>query len=145
MAKLLEKSLLGADYARQSFRATPPAGTTLDEMLAPEYWAHVAQKVNPHDLIEVVPEDGAFFARLFVVSTQKLSMKVAKLEYVEFSTTAIAETAKVKDEFECKWSGPAAKWRVHRKADNSLATTDSFASREDAETWLGINIKSLAA
>ena len=145
MAKLLEKSLVQAEFARQLFRVTPPVGTNLDDMLEPSYWANVAMKFNPHDLIEVVPEDGAFYARLFVLSVQKLSLKVEKLEYVEFNTSSKAESGKVLEQFESKWGGASAKWRIHRKSDNAPVSSDSFQSKEDAEDWLGKNIKTLAA
>lgn len=145
MAKLLERNLMQAEYARQSFRAVPPSGTKIEDMLDPQYWAHVSSRFNPHDIIEVVPEDGAYFARLFVVNTGHLTMKVDVLEYKEFGTTAKAEEAKVIEGFEVKWGGANGKWRVHRKTDNAVVSASPYEAREDAEQWLQDNIKTLAA
>jgi len=144
MAKLSEKNLHSADYVRQCFRVAPPAGTVFDEMLDPHYWAHVARRITPHDIIEVVPEDGSFFARLFVINSDKLWVKVAKIEYVDFAEVA-EKKADPSEKFEVKFGGPSAKWRVHNKSDNSLVSTDSFQSRPEAEKWIEQHVKLMAA
>jgi hypothetical protein len=142
MAKLLEKNLMGADFARQSFRATPPAGTKIDEMLEPEYWAHVARKFTPYDIVEVVPEDGAFYARLFVASTGKLWAKMIKLECVELTAK---KPAAMVDKYEPKYGGPSAKWRAVHKSDGSLVASDSFQTREEVEIYIEKLNKEMAA
>ncbi len=144
MAKLMERNLHSADFARQCFRVTPPAGTTIDEMLEPDYWAHVARRITPHDIVEVVPEDGAFYARLFVVNSEKLWVKMAKLEYVEFGEIATVKTPAT-EKFEAKFGGANVKWRVHNKSDNSLAAQDSFQTRTEAEKWIEQHAKQMAA
>lgn len=143
MAKLQDRALLPAEFARQSWRVTPPSGVGIDEVLEPDYWANVASKLTPHDVVEVVPEDGAFYARLFVVSTGKLSAKMQKLEHVTFSGSQKKATKAAIGEYEVKFSGPSAKWRVHKEKDGALVTTDSFQTREEAEAWLEKNIKDL--
>lgn len=142
MAKLLEKNLMGAEFARQSFRVTPPSGTTIEQMLEPEYWAHVAGKFTPYDILEVVPEDGAFYARLLVLNTAKLWAKMHKLEYVELSLVKKVVAA---DKYEAKFFGPGAKWRAINKSDGSLVSNDSFQTREDAELYIEKVSKELAA
>ena len=142
MAKLLEKNLMGAEFARQSFRATPPAGTKIEEMLVPEYWAHVARKLSPYDTIEVVPEDGSFYARLFVVNSAKLWAKMHKLEYVEL---AVQNKAVSTDKYEAKFFGPTVKWRVANKESGDLLSQDSFQTRDEAEAYIEKHNKQMAA
>lgn len=143
MPKLLEKSILSAEFARQMFRVTPPAGTKIEEMLENDYWAHVAKKLNPHDILEVVPEDGAFYARLIVVNCAKLWAKMQKLEYVELgSKKAEGGTS---DAFEAKFAGPMAKWRAVKKSDGSLLSPDSFSTRDEAEQYIEKYSKEMAA
>lgn len=142
MAKLLEKNLMGAEFARQSFRVTPPSGTTIEQMMEPEYWAHVASKFTPYDTLEVVPEDGVFYARLLVLNTAKLWAKMHKLEYVELFP---AKKVAAEDKYEAKFFGPSAKWRAINKADGSLLAKDSFQTREDAEAYIEKTSKELAA
>lgn len=142
MAKLLEKNLMGAEFARQSFRAIPPAGTKLEEMLEPEYWAHVARKFTPYDIVEIVPEDGEFYARLFVTSTGKLWAKMVKLEYVELTAK---KPVVVVDKYEAKYGGPSAKWRAVHKSDGSLVANESFQTREEVDMYIEKLNKELAA
>lgn len=144
MAKILEKSFSQADYARQSFVARPAAGTPISDVMSNDYWSHVARKINPHDIIEVVPEDGAYYAKLLVLGRGNLWVKVYQLEYVEIE----ANTEKVGEsdikKFDVAFAGPHDKWRVVRKTDK-LVVEKNFQSREDAEKWLGEHIKELAA
>jgi len=142
MAKLLEKNFMGAEFARQSFRVTPPSGTKIEDMLEPEYWAHVARKITPYDIIEVVPEDGSFYARLFVTNTGKLWAKMHKLEYVELSAK---RPSVMLDKYEAKYSGPSVKWRIVNKSDGALVVEDSFQSRDDAEAHIEKLVKQMAA
>lgn len=142
MAKLLEKNLMGAEFARQLFRAVPPENTKIEEMLDPEYWAHVARKFTPYDMVEVVPEDGSFYARLIVTSTGKLWAKMQKLEYVELS---VKKAEPATDKYEPKYGGPSAKWRVVNKKDGSLISNESFQNKDEAEAYIEKIGKEMAA
>lgn len=145
MSKLMEKNLLGAEFARQVFRACPPAGTKLEEMLDPAYWAHVAKRFNPHDMIEVIPEDGSFYARFIVLSVSHLSLKVQQLEYVQLTSNPKSAKAAAVSQFEASWGGPSVKWRVLRKSDNAAVTNDSFQTQEEAQEWINNNVNKIAA
>jgi hypothetical protein len=145
MAKLLEKAFLGAEFARQTFSATPPAGTNIEEVLAPEFWVHVASKLSPRDIIEVVPEDSAYYAKLFVYDSAKLWAKVRKLEYVELHSAASEAAQPSSDVFEVKFTGPAAKWRAFNKTTGQLLTQDSFQTREEAELYVSKYSRDMAA
>lgn len=145
MLKLMEKNIVGAEFARQSFRATPAAGTEIEDMLKPEYWTHVARNFNPHDIIEVVPEDGAFYARLIVLNSAKLWAKMYKLEYVELSAAAAKANPPVSNNLEAKFAGPVAKWRAVNKETGAAVATDSFQTRDEAEAWIEKHSKEMAA
>lgn len=145
MSKILEKSFLSADYARQVYVARPPAGTKIEDVLDENYWAHVAKKINPHDIIEVVPEDGSFYAKLLVTSRGTLWVRVHQIEYVDINGGKESKKPKKEsDDFEVNWGGPNDKWRVIRKADK-LPVGKNFTSREDADKWLEEHIKEIAA
>lgn len=145
MSKIMEKDFKEADFSRQIFRASPPEGTKLDDLLEPEYWAHVARRVNPHDIIEVVPVDGSFFARFFVLNVGKLSVKLYKLEYCELNAAPVGSAApKATSLFEPKFSGPL-KWNVIRKSDKQVVSSKPFQTREEAEEWIEKNSKDLMA
>ncbi len=54
-----------------------------------------------HDRVEVMPEDGSYYAELIVLSCDKLWAKMAVVQYVQL---AEAETA-TDDGYEVKWRG----------------------------------------
>ena len=144
--KLNERNFMSAEFARQSFRIIPESGVTIEQITSPEYWANVARRINPHDTIEVVPEDGAFYALLFVTNTGKLSVKTQVLQFVELSEKKPVVTLQdVDDLFDIAYGGGVAKWRVIRKADKEAVSKEPFENRAEAEAWLKQNIRKLMA
>ncbi len=144
MAKLQERSIIEVEYARKTFMVTPPAGTDLKDMLVHDYWAHVAYKLTPHDIIEIIPEDGAFYARLLVVNCQKLWAKVQVLEMhkiVDSSKVKVAPT----DILEPKYTGPSGKWRVVSKKNGEQVSAESFQTQDDASSWIEAHGRELVA
>lgn len=146
MKKILDGNVHVAEYARQHFRIVVPYGHTIDDVKKPEYWANVARKFNPHDLVEFVAEDGSFYAEAIVLDKGPLWAKVfiknlwdlnAKAQMpvesvaVELPTEIVDETA-----YEVKWGGPSAKFRIHKKDTNELLAPDSFQTKEDALAFL---------
>ena len=145
MPKIMEKNFLAAEFARQVFRITSPAGVSIEEIIDPSYWAHVARRLTPYDIIEVVPEDGAFYARLIVVNTGKLFAKVQIIEKIDLNTPVNVTAAIAMNLFDTKYAGPNAKWRVIRKSDNAVVSKEPFGTQQEAEEWLEKNIKDMAA
>ena len=50
-----------AEYRRTVYVATAHANTNPEDLLAREYWSHVAEKLKPWDHIEVRANDGGFY------------------------------------------------------------------------------------
>lgn len=146
LVKLSEREFMGAEFARQVFRIIPKAGVTMEQIANPEYFGNVARRINPHDLIEVVPEDGAYYALLIVTNTGKMSVKTQALSFVELSEkrTKIDLTT-LGEMFDVNYAGPVAKWRVLRKSDNTVISPDPFVNRQEAEDWLEKNGRKLIA
>lgn len=136
-----------AEFARQVHRVTPVEGTKLEELREPEYWSHVAGKMHQHDRIEVLPQGGAFFAELLVISCSKVHVKVAVLNYVGLSAPAKAKEkeAPTADEvFDLQFKGPQRKWSIIRKSDKAVVK-ENFESKDDAAAWLSSNKANLLA
>lgn len=144
MPRLPMRNFKEASFSHSEFRVNPEVGTKLEDVLEPEYWANVSSRVNPHDIITVVPEDTSFYAKLFVLSSGKTSLKVHVIEYTDFSKVAKPARTKLEDFFEIKFAG-AAKWRVTRKSDGSVVSNEQLQSRENAEEWLAKNGANLMA
>jgi hypothetical protein len=123
-----------ASYARTVYHVTPEAGTPFEALLRAEYWAHVAIKLRPMDRVEVLAEDGGYFAELLVISTSRLAATVAVLSHVVLTS---ADQAPATDEgrYDTKWGGPVAKWRVVRRVDN-VVVRDGFANKDEARRFI---------
>lgn len=131
--KLTMNNMQEADFTRNIFAITPEQGTTLQDMLKPEYWAHVATKLRPNSRIEVVAEDSTWFAELFVVSVGRTWAQVSLLRFVELTESVVPAIPSAK--FVIKWRGAKHKHCVMRVADNAVLH-DGFATAADANKWM---------
>lgn len=126
-------NLKPAEFARNVFAATPDHGTVFEDILKPEYWAHVASKLHPTDRIELVAEDGSWFAELIVTAAARNWASVSVLRYVEISEAAkpAAKTA----QFEVAFKGQKLLHAVIRKSDKEIVKS-GFAKAGEAAKWL---------
>lgn len=121
-----------AEYLRTIHVATPESGTTVEQLTDPALWTHCARSLHVGDRIEVIPEDGTYFAELYVRELSKNSAKVELLRHhVLTEPDAVLDT----DEFEIKWGGPNARYRVIRKKDKAILQ-DNFVDANAAKKWL---------
>ena len=140
--KLLESQFADADNCRRDVVITPEAGTTLDEMLNPLFWAHVAKKLKAWDRIEVRPADGAWWAELIARVVQPFAVRVHVLRHVEFGVRDGVSTApEVPAGYELKNRGRDG-WAVIRTEDKAVLR-EKEPSRDLALAWLGASLRSL--
>lgn len=134
-----------AEHVRAIHIVSPPQGTTLEDLLKPEAWAHVAHDLTAGSRVEVVPESGEWFAEFYVVEAKRQWAKVVLLRKVDLTAAPAHGEATPADaeDFYAKWSGPISKFRVHRKKDKEVIRAD-FATAEDANLWIADHKKSLA-
>jgi hypothetical protein len=142
--KLLPDQFQDAEYQRRDMIARPEAGTKLDELLDPAYWANVSAAVRQSDRIEVRPADGSWWAELLVRAVSSQSVAVHVLRHVEFDKTAKAEPLPpTPSGYDLKYRGNRG-WCVIRLADNqSLA--EKQPTQEAAAAWLAGHLRLLAA
>ncbi len=132
---LSPSKLQAAGHYRQTWEVVADAGTTLEDLLRPSFWLHVAAKLRRMSVINVLSEDETWFAELIVLASGIGFAKVKMLRFVEFyeaEEAATEETAAFTTEV--KWSGPHAKHRVIRKEDGTVLK-EGFANKVDAESW----------
>lgn len=122
-----------AEFLRNIYAATPEAGTTLEDILNPDYWVHVAKTLHISDRIEVIPEDGSFYAELFVVSVTSNLVKVKLLSHHVLNDVGLP--AEPEDEYEVVWRGQTNKHTVWRKKDKHIMK-DGFATKQEAAQWM---------
>lgn len=109
---------------KRTWDLTPAEGTTVENLLNPEFWSHIAAKLQPDDQIWVTPADRNFVAHLLVVDCTNLSARMQVLSHHEIDPVSAHED----DRYEVKWGGPKHKWRVLRKSDAAVVE-HGFASR----------------
>lgn len=121
-----------AEFSRNVFAVSVPAGVSTETLSTPENWMHVAAKLAKGDHIEVYPEDGAYFAEFIVVAASKNWAKVVLAREVNLAFTHVD---KGPDEMYVQWGTPTTGFRVHRRSDKQVVKAD-FATKELAEIWV---------
>lgn len=133
---LLTKYFSEANFASTTYMASPEAGIEKKDLLNPEYWAQVAAKLRPDDIIRVIPQDKSFYLELLVTDQTKLWARVVELNYVPLNAKSIVSTDSVFDRIEAKHFGVAGQWKAVRKEGGALVNESSFNSREACEEWI---------
>lgn len=139
--KLSPAKLQPAEHYRTRYAAVVDDGTTVEDLQRPEFWCHVAGKLRQMDVIEVLAEDGSYFAELMVLKSGTGFAKVLLLRQV-----ALEDTAQDDDESPvvAQWKGPHRKYSVIRKADGVILK-DGFANKGDAEIFAREYAQTVAA
>jgi len=143
MPKLKESRMQLAEFAFAQWCITPEAGTALDALLEPAFWAHNARKLRPGAVIWAEPEDGAWFALLRVRSANIGGAKVRVLFKTE-EPQVVQDEDPAANGFSVEWGGPAHKFRVKRVADKQVMQS-GFQDKADAFRWLSENVEKIAA
>jgi hypothetical protein len=134
-----------AATVRNTWNVVPEDGTPFEDVLNPEYWENVAERIRPGDHIEVVAENGEYYAELYVTDTTRKWAKVAVLTKIDLTTAKSAQApASPTAKYEVGYKGPILKWCVVRISDKSRLHEGS-ASKEDAQRWLADYSKAQAA
>ena len=107
---------------------------TLDEILEPAFWAHVAPSMEPLDKIEARWEDGSMVANIRVLYCERTYAKVAlidKEQYGEIATEVPESSLKHRIEYK----GTTLKHAVIRNSDNAVVQS-GFKERTQAISWM---------
>lgn len=128
-----EPRIKPAEVLRRDWVVNAEAGTTVEDILRPGYWAHVAAGFAIFDHIEVRIETGEWIVNLIVTESGRNFAKVFLAHKYDLTQTpklaAPAEAHKV------VWKGTHHKHCVVRLSDD--ATLESgFDKKDAAEAWL---------
>lgn len=130
-----------ADYERNLWVVTPDAGTTLAEVMKPEFWAHCSHAMKPFDKIEVRAEDESYYAELLVRSAGKNWAVTSILAHVDLDQKAVHAPD---EDYAVGWGGPHQKHRVVRKRDAAVVFQGGN-SADEARAWLNEHLKAMTA
>lgn len=130
---------LAQSHRRELF-ADIPAGSTLETILEPSYWAHHAHEIKPLDIIEAFCEDGSWEARLRVMFVANGEVKLSLMSKVDHAATAVAAPADTP--YEIKWISPTKKYAVRRK-DNHTVIADGLYPESAAHEYLRGHLRNM--
>ncbi len=121
-------------FMNKAWRCTVPNGVTLDEILAPAFWANVGFKLSRFDRIEVLSEDGYFDCELRVIDARRTDAVVKLIRApLDVAPLPVADAGE-KDLPRVQWAGPQHKFRVLDEAGAVYA--DNIASKDEANDKL---------
>jgi hypothetical protein len=111
-----------ADQAHLTHFVTVEPGTTIDDVLKPEFWRNVVLGLNPSDHIEVEATDGSFFADLRVRGKGKSWAKV-RLHHVSHHEPDEDDSDAWKESYVVT-TRPSQGFVILRKSDNVVVGKD---------------------
>lgn len=128
-----------AEHKINHFAVNADAGTTVDDILKPEYWANVAMHLRPTggDEITVICDDMSFRAHLWVVNAGHTYANVRLIgEPIVLSAQEAREITIHDSNVFVQWRGPHAMWSVMRREEDGskVMLREKLASRDIAET-----------
>lgn len=132
-----------AEFERTIYLAIPEAGTAFDDVLKPSYWAHNAAKMKPFDHIEILAEDGSWWAHLLVISTGRVEATVKVLNHQSFDVDVTGAVQEDFPGYEIRFAGPHKKHQVIRLEDSAVLK-DEISTKTQARRWLQDHLKAQA-
>ena len=130
---LIPSLLKMAEHTRNVFTIVIPPGISLQSVLRPVYWAHVAQHLKPYSRVECRAADNKWLADLMVASAGKQEASMWVLNYVDIE--AQAKKGSVDDsEYRISFA-PRQRWRVIRASDGMVVHKDC-ATEDEASEWV---------
>lgn len=116
--------------------------TTLELLLTPEYWAHVAEKIKAMDRVEVITAGGMIFAELIVLKADEniARMRPLRVENLYDLKPTDMET----DTHKVVYKGEISQWAVVRKNDQA-SLRDAFGTPDEAVKFMRDHLRAVAA
>lgn len=130
-------TLKRSEFVRGSFTHIAKHGETIDDVLAPSYWAHVAPQMSRFDIVEVIADDGSYEVVFRVISAEKSAMKFRVLAVWEpepliTGLGPVDEPSPPVAGLSVTWGGPRHKWRVVDDVTKEVAS-HGHSNKEEAE------------
>ena len=126
---------------RSEYLCTAHPNTTPEDLLAPEYWAHISAQLRPRDRIEAWANDGSWMAEYVVLEAGRNWARPHLLQVYHFTSGDQAMTqADAMSPYEILHRGPHCQWSVIRKVDREVMH-EGEATMDGAVAWLKERLK----
>lgn len=141
--KLPNARIQVSGYLHNKWDVTADRGTLLEDVLNPDYWTHVASQFKPQDQIEVLCEDGSWYARLIVINADRLWAKCYKLEFHDLTTGFENMPSRMEEDYVVDWNA-IGRYFIYKKSQRGEPPLkDGFETRLEAYQWLDGHLKSI--
>jgi hypothetical protein len=132
---LVEARMGLSESKRQDWVVDAEEGHTVEQVLDPMYWAHVAPKFTLYDRVEVRVDTGEWMLELIVIQTGRNFARVHVAARHDFTTSPSAAAPKSSIRHKIEYKGTHKKHCVIRIADSALLQ-EGFQTRDMASEWL---------
>lgn len=124
------------EHVNCNWTVTVEAGTSLEDVANPAFFANIAARLHPYDHIRVRVDTGEYYAELLVLDCGRAWAKTFVLSKYALTNDADngLSTGADKDYF-VKSLGPHKKWCVLRKSDKEVIK-EGCGTERDANLWL---------
>lgn len=126
-----------AESKRITHHVTLPCGIALEDLTIPDFWSEAAPKLHRRDLIEVEPEDGAWWALLLVREVGVEHAKLAVLQKIDFPSSQ-ASVDDLPLGHTVQFLGPKRRWAAMR---NTQILRPGFTTKGEAVSWLNETLR----
>lgn len=127
-----------ADFTVGRFDAKSEMGITREDLLTPEYWSHVSERMTPYSEVTVRCDDGTYYAKLLVLDCGRGWAKMQLLSWWNLSTVDVAQSQSSPgkpEDYDILWKGTNRKHIVQRKSDQKVIH-EGEQRKESAVAWL---------
>lgn len=136
MVPLQEMRFKQREILQNEWAINAPKGTTIEDMLTPTFWAHVASKVNPRDKITIMTDDCRMYVELIVFAKGQNWLQVQVFGAPVYASSEMAN-ASMADDYRIEYGGLQNHWQIVRVADGRLIKSDgTLKSEQEARLWL---------
>ena len=133
----------GAEYVRVIHHAAPFDNTIPEDLLVPDYWAHVADRMKQYDRVEALANDGTWWAEYIVVACGRAYAQLRLLRKASLDPVTLnKELSQALRAYEVCHRGPHSQWSVIRLSDNQVVHEGS-QTESGANTWLTNHLKAM--
>jgi hypothetical protein len=113
IAELFEHRMLVSEAVQLSYFVSVDQGVTREQVLHPDFWRHVAIKLQPYTRINVTTDDGEYYLELLVISCGRNWAVVKELSHTklqsDIDTSKLDESASM---LQAKFMGGINKWCI---------------------------------
>ena len=108
------------EQVNQDWTATVEVGTTLHDVLQPEFLANVSSRLRPYDRIRIRVDTGEWYSELLVLSCGRVWAKLIPIFTLDLTTQDVETSqADAADRYLIQYRGPHLKFCVIRRTDKA--------------------------